>query len=94
MPVGGRPPRHEEEPITLAPNDPDRWRDLAACAGSHADLFFPTRGEATGPAKAVCASCPVSEQCLADALAHGEKFGVWGGRSERERRAIRRRHRR
>jgi WhiB family redox-sensing transcriptional regulator len=54
-----------------------------------ADLFFPERGASTKEAKAVCAACTVRETCLEYALAHGEKHGIWGGKSERERRRIR-----
>jgi WhiB family redox-sensing transcriptional regulator len=64
------------------------WFALAACAGC-TDLFFPERGEPTKEAKKVCAECPVREPCLEYALANGEKHGVWGGTSERERRRMR-----
>ena len=66
------------------------WMDRANCAGVDADLFHPGRGESTAEAKAVCAACSVRDACLDYALAAGEKFGIWGGKSERERRAIRR----
>jgi WhiB family redox-sensing transcriptional regulator len=69
------------------------WRVHAACRGVDPDLFFPARGEMTAPAKAVCSSCPVRSECLTDALEQREKFGIWGGRSERERRQIRKRQR-
>jgi WhiB family redox-sensing transcriptional regulator len=62
---------------------------LAECRGTDPDLWFPERGEATSPAKEICASCFVREDCLDYALANGEKFGIWGGKSERERRRIR-----
>lgn len=55
------------------------------------DMFFPNRGENTAPAKAACGRCPVKDDCLDFALTNGEKFGIWGGTSERERRRIRRR---
>ena len=54
------------------------------------DLFFPERGASTREAKAVCRGCEVRGECLEYALAHGEKFGIWGGLSERERRRVRR----
>jgi len=60
------------------------WKLDAACVGSDPRLFFPERGEATRPAKAVCAGCPVAEECLDAGM--WEKFGIWGGLSERERR--------
>ena len=70
------------------------WQDLAACRDIDPSLFFPERGEDTWQAKLVCYRCPVREDCLEYALDHGEKFGIWGGKSERERRAIRPGHRR
>ncbi len=74
------------------PIDPDEasWQMNANCLGVDPDLFFPERGASTKEAKAVCRSCTVREECLEYALANGEKFGIWGGMSERERRRIRR----
>jgi WhiB family redox-sensing transcriptional regulator len=66
------------------------WQDLANCLGVDPDLFFPERGASTKEAKEVCRGCVVRDQCLEYALANGEKFGIWGGMSERERRRIRR----
>ena len=60
------------------------------CLGVHRDLFFPERGASTREAKGVCRGCVVREECLEYALVNGEKFGIWGGLSERERRRIRR----
>lgn len=67
-----------------------RWQQDAACLGVDPDLFFPERGASTREAKEVCAGCQVRAGCLEYALANGEKFGIWGGLSERERRRIRR----
>ena len=64
------------------------WFAAAACAGL-TDLFFPERGDQTRPAKAVCAECDMRAECLEFALSGRELFGVWGGKSERERRKIR-----
>jgi WhiB family redox-sensing transcriptional regulator len=68
------------------------WMSRAACTGlaTREDLFFPARGEATGPAKAICRGCSVRADCLDFAMINGEKFGVWGGLSGRERRRLRR----
>jgi WhiB family redox-sensing transcriptional regulator len=71
-------------------DDERRWQERANCLGVDPDLFFPERGASTREAKAVCAGCEVREDCLEYALAHGEKFGIWGGLSERERRRVRR----
>lgn len=66
------------------------WRAYAACK-TRPDLdWFPGRGVPLTEQKKVCASCPVKDACLEAALRNGEKDGVWGGTSERERRAIRR----
>ena len=65
-------------------------QDSANCLGVDPDLFFPERGASTREAKEVCRGCVVQKDCLEYALANGEKFGIWGGLSERERRRIRR----
>jgi len=72
------------------------WRDLAACDGIDPDLFFPHPTDDDEAAKAleVCAICPVRKQCLAEALTHNIQTGIWGGATEADRRAIRRRARR
>ncbi|MDT3728159.1 WhiB family transcriptional regulator [Streptomyces sp. DSM 41972] len=74
----------------------DNWRHDAACRAEDPELFFPigTSGPAllqTEQAKAVCRGCPVQEQCLEWALETGQSIGVWGGTSETERRALKRR---
>jgi WhiB family transcriptional regulator, redox-sensing transcriptional regulator len=69
---------------------PEPWRSYAACTGVDPDLFFPERGASTREAKEVCRGCVVREDCLEYALTNREKFGIWGGLSERERRRLRR----
>ena len=66
------------------------WQDFANCLGVDPDLFFPERGASTREAKEVCRGCVVRGDCLEYALQNSEKFGIWGGMSERERRRIRR----
>jgi len=66
------------------------WQAKANCMGVDPDLFFPERGDSTREAKEVCRGCVVRDDCLEHALANGEKFGIWGGLSERERRRVRR----
>lgn len=73
------------------------WRHRAACREEDPELFFPIGN--TGPAllqieeaKAVCRRCPVVDACLAWALESGQDAGVWGGLSEDERRALKRRN--
>jgi WhiB family redox-sensing transcriptional regulator len=72
------------------PPDDLEWQDGANCKGANADLFFPERGASTRAAKAICRECQVQADCLEFAITTGEKFGIWGGMSERERRRIRR----
>ena len=67
-----------------------RWQEQANCLGVDPDLFFPERGASTREAKSVCSNCEVRADCLEYALVNGEKFGIWGGLSERERRRLRR----
>jgi len=66
------------------------WAVRGACRASDPDALF-VQGAAQNRAKAVCFSCPVRTECLADALDHRIEFGVWGGMTERERRALLRR---
>ena len=69
------------------------WRYRGACRGLDPDIFYPASDEEAGPAKAVCGSCPVRQQCLEFALANREREGVWGGATEKERRRILRQRR-
>jgi WhiB family redox-sensing transcriptional regulator len=78
-----------EDPEYYA-KDPNRnWMSQANCMGVDPDLFFPERGESVKEAKEVCATCIVKQRCLEYALDNNEKFGIWGGSSERERRRMR-----
>jgi len=76
-----------------------RWQNDAACAGHDPDIFFPANAPGVSihaeiaQAKAICATCTVTEQCLDYALATHQEHGIWGGLNERERRRIRRRQR-
>jgi WhiB family redox-sensing transcriptional regulator len=83
--------------MTIAPVRPSRqaadgswiedWAPLGACAKSDPDALF-VQGAAQQTAKIVCQRCPVIAECLADALDNRTEFGVWGGMTERERRAL------
>lgn len=74
-------------------HDPHAWRRDAACQGEMGEAFYPplrpekrsakTAREAR--AKAVCAGCPVREECLEQAIATGERYGIWGGMTDLER---------
>ncbi len=63
------------------------WPTLAACQNGDPDALF-VQGAEQNVAKRICRSCPVRYECLADALDNRIEFGVWGGMTERERRAL------
>jgi len=67
------------------------WQERALCAQTDPEAFFPEKGGSTREAKRVCLSCEVRAECLEYALASDERFGIWGGLSERERRRLKRR---
>lgn len=67
------------------------WQTDALCAQTDPEAFFPEKGGSTRDAKKVCGACNVKSQCLEYALANDERFGIWGGLSERERRRLRKR---
>jgi WhiB family redox-sensing transcriptional regulator len=64
------------------------WQDRALCAQTDPEAFFPEKGGSTREAKKVCSGCEVRSECLDYALANDERFGIWGGLSERERRRL------
>lgn len=65
------------------------WHWDALCAETDPEVFFPEKGEPSDAAKAICTRCPVQAECLDYALRHDERYGVWGGTSERDRRRLR-----
>ncbi|WFP17389.1 WhiB family transcriptional regulator [Citricoccus muralis] len=65
------------------------WQADALCAQTDPEAFFPEKGGSTRDAKKVCSACTVRSECLEYALANDERFGIWGGLSERERRRLR-----
>ncbi|MBG6180302.1 WhiB family transcriptional regulator [Arthrobacter sp. CAN_A1] len=67
------------------------WQADSLCAQTDPEAFFPEKGGSTRDAKKVCGACNVRSQCLEYALANDERFGIWGGLSERERRRLRKR---
>lgn len=84
--VPGTPGAHaNDEEDALA------WQADALCAQTDPEAFFPEKGGSTREAKKICALCPVRAQCLEYALKNDERFGIWGGLSERERRKLRKR---
>jgi WhiB family redox-sensing transcriptional regulator len=70
------------------PHEDLGWQELARCAEVAGDIFFPEKGESASPAKTICRGCEVRQSCLEYALRHDERFGVYGGLSERERRKL------
>ncbi len=64
------------------------WQERALCAQTDPEAFFPEKGGSTREAKRVCMSCEVRVECLEYALENDERFGIWGGLSERERRRV------
>jgi WhiB family redox-sensing transcriptional regulator len=79
------PPRQHDDPVSV----PD-WQDLARCAETDPEAFFPEEG-GPSPAKKICRSCEVRVECLEYALDNEIMSGIWGGVSERERRGLHRR---
>ena len=74
--------------------EPDRrgfaWQDLSLCSQSDPEAWFPEKGGSTRGPKRICYRCPVISECLDYALETDQRFGVWGGLSERERRRLKR----
>jgi WhiB family transcriptional regulator, redox-sensing transcriptional regulator len=70
-------------------DQPD-WQERALCAQTDPEAFCPEKGGSTREAKRICAGCEVRAECLEYALAFDERFGIWGGLSERERRRLKR----
>ena len=81
---------HEAFGIGADEADESTWQDRALCAQTDPEAFFPEKGGSTREAKRVCRSCEVRTECLEYALEHDERFGIWGGLSERERRRLKR----
>jgi len=77
-----RPDEDDENPLS--------WQTDALCAQTDPEAFFPEKGGSTRDAKKICTTCEVKAQCLEYALQNDERFGIWGGLSERERRRLRR----
>ncbi|WP_275585718.1 WhiB family transcriptional regulator [Geodermatophilus sabuli] len=71
--------------------DVQSWQERALCAETDPEAFFPEKGGSTREAKKICTGCEVKAECLEYALSNDERFGIWGGLSERERRRLRRR---
>ncbi|HEV3361634.1 MAG TPA: WhiB family transcriptional regulator [Pseudonocardiaceae bacterium] len=72
-------------------DEEQEWQERALCAQTDPEAFFPEKGGSTREAKRICLGCEVRSECLEYALEHDERFGIWGGLSERERRKLKKR---
>ena len=77
--------------LLSADTDDGEWQERALCAQTDPEVFFPNKGGSTREAKRICQGCDVRAECLEYALAHDERFGIWGGLSERECRKLKKR---
>lgn len=83
---------HDDELLDLFGfGEEQTWQERALCAQTDPEAFFPEKGGSTREAKKICTGCEVRSECLEYALAHDERFGIWGGLSERERRKLKKR---
>ncbi len=78
-------------PLEGEDGNPLGWQTDALCAQTDPEAFFPEKGGSTRDAKKICTTCDVRSECLEYALQNDERFGIWGGLSERERRKLKRR---
>jgi WhiB family redox-sensing transcriptional regulator len=78
-------PEQSERPRGNPAAENYSWQADASCRGVDSELFFPPTEDESGPAKAICQTCPVRLACLAFSLERNERFGVWGGLTEKER---------
>ncbi|MBL7487054.1 WhiB family transcriptional regulator [Frankia sp. AgW1.1] len=74
-----------------APGEDLSWQEQSLCAQTDPEAYFPEKGGSTREAKRICSGCEVQSECLEYALANDERFGIWGGTSERDRRKLKRR---
>lgn len=78
-------------PPPIAPSARElAWQDRGLCQQTDPEAFFPDKGGSTRASKKVCRRCDVRAECLQWALDKDERYGVWGGMSERERRRLKR----
>ena len=64
------------------------WLVFSACRDAEPELFFPSTREQADTALSICASCPVQPECLEYAMEAGERFGIWGGLTEKGRKKL------
>jgi WhiB family redox-sensing transcriptional regulator len=80
-----------QEDLSDIDTDPLAWQADGTCAQTDPEAFFPEKGGSTREAKKICIGCEVKPTCLEYALQNNERFGIWGGLSERERRKLQKR---
>ena len=85
-PIGSR----DRADAPLGRVEDQEWHGRALCAQTDPEAFFPEKGGSTRDAKKICTGCDVRAECLSYALSNDERFGIWGGLSERERRRLKR----
>jgi WhiB family transcriptional regulator, redox-sensing transcriptional regulator len=90
LPTVGLLPQEPQGSTEEAAEAEQDWQERALCAQTDPEAFFPEKGGSTREAKRICSGCDVRAECLEYALANDERFGIWGGLSERERRRLRR----
>ena len=86
-----QPDRADQLRADQVQDNPLAWQSDSLCAQTDPEAFFPEKGGSTRDAKKICGSCEVRMHCLEYALENDERFGIWGGLSERERRKLRKR---
>ena len=85
-----------KQPKNFDTNDLELLQELKSrshCKGGNLEIFYPERGASTKPAEEICGCCKLKDQCGEFAIVNNEKFGIWGGLSERQRRIIRKQRR-
>lgn len=78
----------EATDVLLARETSGPWQERALCSQTDPEAFFPEKGGSTREAKRICVRCEVRAECLEYAVLNQERFGIWGGLSERERRRL------
>jgi WhiB family transcriptional regulator, redox-sensing transcriptional regulator len=80
---------HRAPPKRDGDTDSTLWRQFAHCLDHDPDLWYPLEANAGAEAVRICSTCPVRLDCLAWALEHNEREGIWGGMSARRRQRLR-----
>jgi len=75
----------------MNPDDERPWAARSECRGEDPTIFFPGTDDDPAIGLAICARCPVRQECLEYAIEARERYGIWGGTTERQRRRMVRR---